>query len=290
MLLDGKACSKVIEHDIKAELQLLSVQPKLGIILILGNTDSDTYVQLKKKACSRVGILCDIHKLSKEVSAAEIEALIDTLNDDVTVHGILLQLPLPCTLSEHTTQLLHRIDPNKDVDGLHPHHFHRLSQPRCKSDDLFIAPCTPAGCLQLLDRYKIDIAGKDIVVIGRSSLVGLPLSLMLLQRHATVTICHSKTRNLQAKVKQADILIAAAGCPELVQKDWLKEDVVILDIGINYIEDTTCTKGYRMAGDVHFNDCKSVAAAITPVPGGIGPMTVAMLLKNILICAKYALR
>nr|CCA19199.1 bifunctional folD protein putative [Albugo laibachii Nc14] len=290
MLLDGKACSKLIENEVNEEVKLLSVHPKLDIVLVLENADSETYVLLKKKACSRVEILCDIHKLGKEVNATEIEALIDKLNDDVNVHGILLQLPLPCTLAKHTKQLLHRIDPKKDVDGLHPHHFHHLSQPRCNSDDLFLEPCTPAGCLALLDRYKIDVAGKDVVVIGRSPLVGLPLSLMLLQRNATVTICHSNTRNLQAKVKQADILVAATGCPQLVQKHWLKENVVILDIGINYCKDTTSTKGYKIVGDVHFEDCESIASAITPVPGGIGPMTVAMLLKNILKCAKYAVR
>uniref|UniRef100_M4BAS2 Uncharacterized protein n=1 Tax=Hyaloperonospora arabidopsidis (strain Emoy2) TaxID=559515 RepID=M4BAS2_HYAAE len=292
-LLDGKACSKEIETELKKLIPSLTVTPTLALLLVGNNSDSKTYVRLKKNACTRVGITPQVHELSESITFEEVHALIDELNADAKVHGILLQLPLPQHLKLHETELLETISPVKDVDGLHSYHFGRLAEQRKTEDGavkkaLSLQPCTPAGCLELLARNGIELEGKDVAVIGRGQLVGLPLSLMLLAANATVTTCHSKTKNLKDKVRQAEVVFVGTGQPELVKGDWLAEGAVVVDIGISYVDDDSCKKGYKILGDVDFAATKERVAAITPVPGGIGPMTVAMLLRNTVECAKFA--
>jgi 5,10-methylene-tetrahydrofolate dehydrogenase/methenyl tetrahydrofolate cyclohydrolase len=196
-----------------------------------------------------------------------------------------VQLPLPAHLQPQEQTLLHAIAPAKDVDGLHPTHFFHLPR-RDQPDHVRLEPCTPAGCLELLTRNGIDVAGKDVVVVGRGQLVGLPLSLMLLARNATVTTCHSHTKALAEKVQRADIVVVATGMPELIKGAWLKPGVVVVDVGVNYVDDASAAKGYKILGDVEYAAASAVASAITPVPGGIGPMTIAMLIKNTVASAK----
>jgi len=285
-LLDGKACSKEIEAELKELVPMLGVTPALALLLVGSNQDSKTYVRLKKNACTRVGILPQVHELPETIAFEELLALIQSLNADVSVHGVLLQLPLPDHLKPHEEELLEAISPLKDVDGLHSRHFARLAEPSHKEQEpkeLRLQPCTPAGCLEILARNGIELAGKDVVVIGRGQLVGLPLSLMLLATNATVTTCHSQTKNLADKVRQAEVVFVGTGQPELVKGDWLAEGAVVVDVGISYVDDATSKKGYKILGAA----CER-ASAITPVPGGIGPMTIAMLLKNTVACARFA--
>ncbi|KAL3659981.1 hypothetical protein V7S43_014906 [Phytophthora oleae] len=291
-LLDGKACSKEIEAELKELIPTLSVTPALALLLVGTNQDSKTYVRLKKNACTRVGISPQVHELSESIAFEELLALIQSLNADDDVHGILLQLPLPDHLKLHEEELLETISPSKDVDGLHSHHFARLAEPVKNEEgpakELRLKPCTPAGCLEILARNGIELAGKDVVVVGRGQLVGLPLSLMLLAANATVTACHSKTKNLADKVRQAEVVFVGTGQPELVKGDWLAEGAVVVDVGISYVDDASSKKGYKILGDVDFAAASERVSAITPVPGGIGPMTIAMLLKNTVECAKFA--
>ncbi|CAI5732953.1 unnamed protein product [Hyaloperonospora brassicae] len=293
-LLDGKACSKAIEAELEDLIPTLRVTPTLALLLVGSNPDSKTYVRLKKSACTRVGITPQVHELSESVAFDELHALIEKLNADAAVHGLLLQLPLPAHLKSHEAELLETISPFKDVDGLHSYHFARLTAQRTtehtagEKEELYLRPCTPAGCLELLARNGIELEGKDVVVIGRGQLVGLPLSLMLLAANATVTSCHSKTKNLKDKVQQADVVFVGTGQPELVKGDWLAEGAVVVDVGISYVDDDSCPKGYKILGDVDFAAASARASAITPVPGGVGPMTVAMLLRNTVECAKFA--
>lgn len=290
-VLDGKACAAAIEAELKALVPALGVTPKVALLLVGANADSKTYVRLKKSACARVGIAADVHELDGATTREALVALIRTLNADTSVHGVLLQLPLPAHLQPFEEALLELISPEKDIDGLHSEHFFRLAkQPQQSgaSPHLRLEPCTPAGCLELLARNDVDVAGKDVVVVGRGKLVGLPLSLLLLQRDATVTTCHSKTADLADKVRRADVVIVGVGQPELVKGDWIKPGAVVVDVGINYVDDATSKRGYKILGDVEYAAASARASAITPVPGGIGPMTIAMLLKNAVECAKYA--
>ncbi|RQM16218.1 hypothetical protein KXD40_001559 [Peronospora effusa] len=292
-LLDGKACSKEIETELKELISTLSVTPTLALLLVGSNPDSKTYVRLKKNACTRVGITPQVHELSESIAFEELLALIHLLNGSINVHGILLQLPLPEHLKLHEEELLETISPLKDADGLHSHHFARLAEPMKKQNevapkDLRLQPCTPAGCLEILGRNGVKLEGKDVIVIGRGQLVGRPLSLMLLAANATVTSCHSKTKNLADKVRRAEVVFVGTGQPELVKGDWLAEGAVVVDCGINYVDDATSKKGYKIVGDVDFAAASKRVSAITPVPGGIGPMTIAMLLKNTVECAKFA--
>ncbi|KAG1690216.1 hypothetical protein DVH05_028290 [Phytophthora capsici] len=291
-LLDGKACSKEIEAELQELIPTLSVTPSIALLLVGTNQDSKTYVRLKKNACTRVGISPQVHELAESIAFEELLALIQSLNADDNVHGVLLQLPLPDHLKPHEEELLESISPLKDVDGLHSHHFARLAEPVKKekeaAKELRLQPCTPAGCLEILARNGIELAGKDVIVVGRGQLVGLPLSLMLLAANATVTTCHSKTKNLADKVRQAEVVFVGTGQPELIKGDWLAEGAVVVDVGINYVNDASSKKGYKILGDVDFAAASERVSAITPVPGGIGPMTIAMLLKNTVECAKFA--
>ncbi|KAF1319633.1 Bifunctional fold protein, partial [Globisporangium splendens] len=291
LVLDGKACSKAIEEELATFVPSLAVAPKVALLLVGNDSGSKTYVKLKKNACTRVGITADIHEIDGAVTFEDLDALIQQLNVDASVHGILLQLPLPVHLQAKEETLLESIRPEKDIDGLHSEHFFQLAKPTAAetahATSLHLEPCTPAGCVELLARNGIDVAGKDVVMVGRGKLVGLPLSLMLMKRDATVTTCHSKTKGLADKVKQADIVIVGTGQPELVKGEWIKEGAVVVDVGINYVDDATSKRGYKIIGDVEYEAAKAHASAITPVPGGIGPMTIALLLKNIVKCAEF---
>ena len=230
---------------------------------------------MKKRACAEVGIKSFSNELPEDVSQEELIAVVQGLNADPEVDGILVQLPLPDHLDEEA--VLAEIDLAKDVDGFHPLNIGRLSM---KFRAPLFTPCTPRGCIELLDRMEIPIEGKRAVVLGRSNIVGLPVAMMLLHRNATLTICHSRTKDLPSVVREADILIAAVGRAQMVKGDWLKPGVAIIDVGINAVDDPTRKRGYRLVGDVDAEEAKEVAGYITPAPGGVGPMTIAMLLRN----------
>ncbi|MBW4637363.1 MAG: bifunctional methylenetetrahydrofolate dehydrogenase/methenyltetrahydrofolate cyclohydrolase FolD [Gloeocapsa sp. UFS-A4-WI-NPMV-4B04] len=273
-ILDGKALAERIYADLKQRIQALQPQigraPGLAVLMVGDNPASAAYVRNKERACAKVGIASFGQHFPANTSLADLEKVIQALNQDDRVDGILVQLPLPEHLD--AVALLHQIDPDKDADGLHPVNLGRLvrGEPGLRS-------CTPAGVMRLLQEYQIALKGKQVVVVGRSILVGKPLALMLLEADATVTIAHSQSQNLPAITKSADILISAVGRPGLITDVMVKHNAVVVDVGINRVEDD---KGSRLVGDVDFKSVQSVAQFITPVPGGVGPMTVAMLLQN----------
>jgi 5,10-methylene-tetrahydrofolate dehydrogenase/methenyl tetrahydrofolate cyclohydrolase len=248
------------------------------------NPASQTYVRMKGRACEEVGMRSVGHKLPATATQEEVEGLVRQLNADPSIHGILVQLPLPGHLNEEA--ILGAIGIDKDVDGFHPVNIGRLAM---KGREPLFVPCTPAGCIALLDHAGVKIEGARAVVLGRSNIVGLPVSLLLIGRNATVTVCHSRTRDLPSVTREADILVAAIGRPQMVRGDWIKPGAVVIDVGVNRVDDPTSKSGYRLVGDVAFDEAKEVASAITPVPGGVGPMTIAMLLQNTLRAAKYKL-
>jgi methylenetetrahydrofolate dehydrogenase (NADP+) / methenyltetrahydrofolate cyclohydrolase len=281
-LLDGKIVSDKILSDLKVEiataLETTGKDPGLAVILVGDNPASKTYVKAKKKACHDIGIMSFEYKMDEKEGQAALEKLIDHLNEDTEVHGILLQLPLPKGFDEQA--LLERIHPDKDVDGFHPFNMGRLAIGLPA-----LQPCTPAGIMKLLEHYKVTTEGKHVVVVGRSNIVGKPIGLMLVQNgkhaNATVTICHSKTPDIGAITRQADILIAAVGKPEFITADMVKPGATVIDVGINRVTADTKT-GYKIVGDVQFKDVFAVADAITPVPGGVGKMTIATLMATTL--------
>jgi 5,10-methylene-tetrahydrofolate dehydrogenase/methenyl tetrahydrofolate cyclohydrolase len=287
-IIDGKAIAATIRGEITAEVEAMKAQydkvPGLATVLVGERRDSQTYVRMKKKACAEVGITSFGHDLPEDISQEELLTVVRDLNANPEVNGILVQLPLPDHIDDE--EVLGAIDLEKDVDGFHPINIGRLSMKR--RDPLFV-PCTPKGCIELLDRSGIQIEGKRAVVLGRSNIVGLPVAMLLLHRNATLTICHSRTQDLPGVVREADILIAAVGRAEMVRGDWVKPGVSVIDVGINAVDDPTRERGYRLVGDVAFDEVKEVAAAITPVPGGVGPMTIAMLLRNTTDSAKHTL-
>lgn len=287
-LIDGKAIAATIRGEIAAEVEAMKAEygkvPGLAAVLVGERRDSQTYVRMKKKACAEVGITSFGHDLPADISQEELLAVVRDLNANPDVHGILVQLPLPDHIDDE--EILGAISLEKDVDGFHPLNIGRLSMKR--REPLFV-PCTPKGCIELLDRTGVEIEGKRAVVLGRSNIVGLPVAMLLLHRNATLTICHSRTRNLPDVVREADILIAAVGRAEMVRGDWVKPGAVVIDVGVNAVDDPTSEKGYRLVGDVAFDEVKEVASAITPVPGGVGPMTIAMLLRNTTDSARRAL-
>ncbi|MGK7934301.1 MAG: bifunctional methylenetetrahydrofolate dehydrogenase/methenyltetrahydrofolate cyclohydrolase FolD [Xenococcaceae cyanobacterium] len=274
-ILDGKALAQKIRTQLQVRVQNLQAQigrpPGLAVLMVGDNPASAVYVRNKEKACSKVGIASFGKHFPADTSAAELEQAIAELNQDDRVDGILVQLPLPNHLD--SVALLHQIDPIKDADGLHPVNLGKLVRA-----EVGLRSCTPAGVMELLQEYQIPLSGKKAVVVGRSILVGKPLALMLLEQNATVTIAHSRTQDLAAVCRDADILVAAVGKPELITAEMVKPDAVVIDVGINRIEDSQGNS--RLVGDVAFDSVAAVASYITPVPGGIGPMTVAMLLKN----------
>jgi 5,10-methylene-tetrahydrofolate dehydrogenase/methenyl tetrahydrofolate cyclohydrolase len=286
-LIDGKAIAETIRGEIKAEVEAIQVQhgktPGLATVLVGERKDSQAYVRSKKKACADVGITSFGHDLPADISQTDLLAVVRDLNANPAVHGILVQLPLPDHIDDE--EILGAISIEKDVDGFHPLNIGRLSMKR--REPLYV-PCTPRGCIELLLRMNIPIAGKEAVVLGRSNIVGLPVAMLLLHQNATLTICHSRTNDLPSVVRRADILIAAVGRPEMVRGDWVKPGAAVIDVGINAVPDPSKLSGHRLVGDVAFDEVKEVAGAITPVPGGVGPMTIAMLLRNTVDGAKRA--
>jgi len=275
-IIDGKRISGAIREEIKAEAEALKakgITPGLAVILVGDDPASKVYVGNKEKACLGAGFHSVVRRLPAETTQEQLLAVIDELNGDPAIHGILVQLPLPKHIDEKA--VIDAIRPDKDVDGFHPVNTGNLM---IGADSLL--PCTPAGCVELLKRSGIGIPGKHAVVIGRSNIVGKPAAMLLLREHATVTICHSRTANLEEIARQADILVVAIGKPKAIDARYVKPGAVVLDVGVNRLPDG------KLAGDVDFESASEVAGWITPVPGGVGPMTITMLLRNTLIAAK----
>ncbi len=276
-LIDGKAISAEIRAEIKEECAAFQAEkgyaPGLAVVIVGEDPASQVYVRNKARACEEVGFYSEVHRLPTETEQAELNALVDRLNKDPKIHGILVQLPLPKHLDE--TEVLLRIDPAKDVDAFHPYNVGKIM-----IGDYDFLPCTPAGVMALLERSGIDPAGKKCVVIGRSNIVGKPMAMLLLHANGTVTICHSRTRELAAVCREADILVVAIGRADFVGADMVKPGAVVIDVGMNRRADG------KLTGDVNFAEVEPIASAITPVPGGVGPMTITMLLKNTLTAAK----
>lgn len=274
-LLDGKTLAQKIQTQLKAQVEQLTSAnqrpPGLAVIMVGDNPASAAYVRNKERACANVGIASVGRHFPADTSQVELEEMIHALNEDERVDGILLQLPLPNHLD--SVSLLHQINPDKDVDGLHPVNLGRLMR-----GEAGLRSCTPAGVMRLLQEYQIDVTGKQAVVIGRSILVGKPMAMMLLEANATVTIAHSRSLHLPEITRNADILIAAVGCPNLITPEMVKPKAVVIDVAINRITDTFGNS--RLVGDVEFETVRDIADYITPVPGGVGPMTVAILLEN----------
>lgn len=289
-IIDGKQISTKIKEQIAQEINELKhksdKKPGLAVVLVGADPASQIYVKSKEKACEKAGIYSEVHKLDKDTEEKELISLIEKLNDSDKINGILVQMPLPKHLDEN--KIINLIKPEKDVDGFHPQNVGKML---IGEGDPFI-PCTPLGIQIMLKECNISPQGKHAVVIGRSNIVGKPIAALLLQKgefaNATVTVCHSRTKNLQEIVKSADIIIAAIGIPNFVTADMVKEGAVVIDVGINRVEDKNSEKGYRVCGDVDFEQVKEKCEAITPVPGGVGTMTIAMLLYNTLKAFKDA--
>ena len=288
-ILDGQALAKEIRGEVAtgvAEMQQRhGVTPGLAAVLVGADPASAIYVRNKRRACDEVGMLSDTFELAADSSNEQVLACVQTLNDDPRFHGILVQLPLPEQIDERS--IIESLDPQKDVDGLHPFNVGKLVQGRPD-----FVPGTPAGIQQLLVRNGHDPSGANVVVCGRSDIVGKPMALLLMQRadgaNATVTVCHTRTRNLAEITRRADILVVAMGSPNAITADMVKEGAVVIDVGINRVDDPSRKRGYRLEGDVDFDAVSEIASAITPVPGGVGPMTIAMLLVNTLTAARIS--
>lgn len=275
-IIDGKAIAAEMRQQISADTKALIDQgfpPGLAVVLVGEDPASRVYVTMKEKACAAAGIYSVEHKLSAETSEVELLELINKLNDDVHIDGILVQLPLPGQIDE--SKILEAISPNKDVDGFHPYNVGRLM-----TGNPVFQPCTPYGVMKMLEYTGVNLTGKEVVVVGRSNIVGKPVALMCLAEHATVTICHSRTVELAQKVVAADVVIAAVGRPEMIKGDWIKKGAIVIDVGVSRVGDK------KLVGDVDFTAACKNAAAITPVPGGVGPMTITMLLYNTIVSAK----
>jgi len=285
-LIDGVAVAKIVRAEVARDAEVLRAQgvvPGLTVVLVGDDPASAVYVRAKEKACIEAGMKGETIRLAADTPQAELLALIDTLNADPTVHGILVQMPVPKHIDPQAVIL--RISADKDVDGFHPVNVGRV----WIGETSGFAPCTPAGVMVLLEKAGVPVAGANAVVLGRSTIVGKPMTSLLVNASATVTVCHSKTRDLPSVTRQADILIAAIGKPEFVTADMVKPGAVVIDVGINRVNDATNAKGYVIRGDVHFASVREVASKITPVPGGVGPMTIAMLLKNTVRAAAQGL-
>jgi methylenetetrahydrofolate dehydrogenase (NADP+)/methenyltetrahydrofolate cyclohydrolase len=286
-ILSGKELAATMRQEMKEKIEKLKEQhnvvPGLAVVLIGDNPASISYVRGKEKACAEVGILSQQYKFDAKYKEEDLLKLIDTLNHDDSIHGILVQLPLPDHINEE--KVLYAIDPDKDVDGFHP-----VNVGRMMIGAPGFLPCTPHGIQQLILRNGIEIAGKHVVIVGRSNIVGKPLAMILVQKkkeaNATVTMCHTGTKNMAEYTRQADILVVAAGRPHTVNGDMVKQGTVVIDVGVNRIEDKTKKSGFRLIGDVEFDEVSQKASAISPVPGGVGPMTITMLLYNTIQSAK----
>ena len=276
IIIDGKVVSQKIKEELKKEVEYLKgkgIVPGLTVVLVGEDPASQVYVRMKEKASSELGINSNIYRLKENTSEEEIISIIEQLNNDDSVHGILVQLPLPSKISEE--KVMEKISPLKDVDGFHPINMGRL----LRGDEVNLLPCTPSGIMELLHFYNIEMKSKNAVVVGRSNIVGKPVALLLLREHATVTLCHSRTRDLKETVKNGDIVIAAVGKAGIITGEMIKDGAVVIDVGVNKDND-------KLSGDVKYEEVKEKASYITPVPGGVGPMTIAMLLKNTITAAK----
>ena len=284
-IIDGKLIAGQVREEVAANVAKRIAagksKPTLATVLIGDRVDSATYVASKQKACAELGMGSVSHNLPGDISQEALEDLVKSLNEDTSVNGILIQLPLPSHLDEE--RVLQLVSIEKDVDGFSPINIGRLAQ---KGREPLFVPCTPYGCIYLLEKAGVQIEGANAVVLGRSNIVGMPAALLLVEKNATVTVCHSRTKDLPSVIRKADILIAAIGKPEFVRGDWIKPGAAVIDIGINSKPDATKKSGYRLVGDVNFAEAKEVAGFITPVPGGVGPMTIAMLMKNTLRAAE----
>ena len=281
IIIDGKKTSADIKAEIANEtaefIKNTGVTPGLAVVIVGNDPASEVYVRNKCRACEAVGFYSEKYEMSGETTEDELIALIDKLNDDKNIHGILVQLPLPKSMD--VEKVLLRIKPEKDVDAFHPYNTGKIMQG--KYDFL---PCTPAGVMELLARYNVEIKGKDCVVVGRSDIVGKPMAMLLLHKDGTVTVCHSKTKDLSEVCKRADIIVAAVGKANFVTADMVKEGAVVIDVGINRLPDG------KLCGDVAYDEVEKKASAITPVPGGVGPMTIAMLMRNTLTAAQKSVK
>ncbi|MBQ7498585.1 MAG: bifunctional methylenetetrahydrofolate dehydrogenase/methenyltetrahydrofolate cyclohydrolase FolD [Selenomonas sp.] len=287
-ILEGKVFAGQFKEDARKRAAALKekygVQPGLAVIIVGHDPASEVYVRNKHKACEELGIYSEVIEMAEDSSKEEILARIDSLNKDAKIHGILVQLPLPKALRSAEEEILDSIDPVKDVDGFHPVNVGRM----VKGEEALL-PCTPHGCLKMLELAGIEIEGKKAVVVGRSNIVGKPMLHLLLAKNATVTICHSRTENLPAVTREADILVAAVGRPKFITADMVKEGATVIDVGINRLPPAEPGAKGKLVGDVDFEAVKEVAGAITPVPSGVGLLTVAMLMENVVQAAEMQL-
>lgn len=286
-LIDGNAIGAEMRTELGTEIAKLSkkgITPGLAVVLVGDNPASQVYVRMKGKACDEAGLYHETITLPKDTSEADLMGLLERLNANPKIHGILVQLPLPKQIDSN--RALHRIDPRKDVDGFHPENVGKVAV----GDPTGFRPATPYGVQQLLIRTGVETKGAHAVIVGRSNIVGRPMASLLLQDgpggNATITVCHSRTRHIEQHTRQADILIVAIGKPEFVSGDMVKPGAVVIDVGVNRVADPSRKQGYRLVGDVKFTEAKQVASAITPVPGGVGPMTITMLLFNTVQAAR----
>lgn len=287
VIIDGKAIAAEVKAEVAQKISERNAKglpvPGLATILVGDDPASRNYVRSKTKTCAALGIRSFSYELPQDSTQEQLESLIAELNANDEVHGILVQLPLPEQLDEESA--IAAILPRKDVDGINPYNAGLLTR---KIIEPRFYPCTPAGIMKLIESVRPDVTGLDAVIIGRSSIVGMPTAMMLSRRNVTPTICHRNTQNIDEICRRAGILIAAAGSPELVKGSWIKPGAIVIDVGINHVPDATKEKGYRLCGDVAFDEAKEIAGAITPVPGGVGPMTIAMLMHNTLSAAEKA--
>lgn len=278
-ILDGKAVSQRVKNALKEEtekfVEKYGIKPGLAVVIVGDDPASRVYVNSKKKACAEIGYYSEEHALPESTTEDELLSLVEKLNGDEKIHGILVQLPLPKHIDEE--KIINAINPKKDVDAFHP-----VNVGKIMIGNFDFLPCTPAGVMELIDDAGIDLTGKNCVVVGRSNIVGKPQAMLLLHKNATVTICHSKTKNIKEITKNADVLVAAVGRAQMFDGDYIKDGAVVIDVGMNRLENK------KLVGDVDFESAEKKASCITPVPGGVGPMTIAMLMKNTLTAAKNA--
>lgn len=278
-ILDGKAVSQRVKNALKEEtekfVEKYGIKPGLAVVIVGDDPASRVYVNSKKKACAEIGYYSEEHALPESTTEDELLSLVEKLNGDEKIHGILVQLPLPKHIDEE--KIINAINPKKDVDAFHP-----VNVGKIMIGNFDFLPCTPAGVMELIDDAGIDLTGKNCVVVGRSNIVGKPQAMLLLHKNATVTICHSKTKNIKEITKNADVLVAAVGRAQMFDGDYIKDGAVVIDVGMNRLENK------KLVGDVDFESAEKKASYITPVPGGVGPMTIAMLMKNTLTAAKNA--
>jgi methylenetetrahydrofolate dehydrogenase (NADP+)/methenyltetrahydrofolate cyclohydrolase len=284
-IIDGKKVAEEVLAECSREIEELKVHgitPGLAVVLVGEDPASQVYVNSKVRKCAELGIHSEKVVLSKDASQDEVLATVKRLNEDAAIHGILVQSPPPSQIDEE--EIVRTIDPAKDVDGFHPENVAKLAL----EDPSGFVPCTPAGCMRLLEASGVETSGADAVVVGRSMIVGKPMALLLMARgsDATVTVAHSRTKDLAEVCRRGDIIVAAVGIPEFIKKDFVKQGATIIDVGINRVEDLSAKRGYRLCGDVDYKDVFEKVGAITPVPGGVGPMTIAMLMKNTIKAAQ----